>query len=80
MTKLKLLVELSYDRDSMHEDIPGGHDWFHNEVLGDPQLTMFSNHIGDTVGYLKVIGILSDLRRTGRPKGVEKKNKHRMDP
>lgn len=61
MKKLLLTLELEYDDELMYDtEDPDGKDWFYNFVLRDLDregITLWSNHIGDDVGYVNVISI-----------------------
>jgi len=57
MKTIKLLVELTYNNDTMHGDDPDGIVWFNDEILGD-DLILHSNELGDEVGLIKVLEIL----------------------
>jgi hypothetical protein len=62
MKKIKMVVELNYDAEMMHNGNKDkeSKDWFFNEILiskrGD--LRLHSNEIGDEIGEIKVIKIL----------------------
>lgn len=57
MKTIKMLVELTYDNDTMHEDDADGIAWFNDEVLGG-EVVAWSNEIGDELGFIKVLEIL----------------------
>ena len=57
MKTVKMLVELTYDNDMMHEDDADGIAWFNDEVLGG-EVVVWSNEIGDELGFIKVLEIL----------------------
>jgi hypothetical protein len=57
MKTIKLLVELTYNNDAMHEDDADGIAWFKDEVLGG-EMVAWSNEIGDELGFIKVLEIL----------------------
>ena len=57
MKTIKLLVELTYDNDAMHEDDADSIAWFKDEVLGG-EMVAWSNEIGDELGFIKVLEIL----------------------
>jgi hypothetical protein len=57
MKTVKMLVELTYDNDMMHEDDADGIAWFNDEVLGG-EVVAWSNEIGDELGFIKVLEIL----------------------
>jgi len=54
---IKLLVELTYNNDFMHEDDADSIAWFNDDVLGG-ELVAWSNEIGDELGFIKVLEIL----------------------
>lgn len=59
---MRLVVELTVD-DSYavckESDDKSERDWFHDDLLGDPQLLLHSNLVGDTIGTIKVVGVES---------------------
>jgi hypothetical protein len=57
MKTIKLLVELTYNNDTMHGDDPDSIVWFNDEVLGG-EVVAWSNEIGDELGFIKVLDIL----------------------
>ena len=57
MKTVKLLVELTYNNDTMHGDDPDGIVWFNDEILGG-EVVVWSNEIGDELGFIKVLEIL----------------------
>ena len=57
MKTIKLLVELTYNSDTMHGDDPDGIVWFNDEILGN-EIIAWSNELGDEVGFIKVLEIL----------------------
>lgn len=57
MKTIKMLVELTYDNDVMHEEDADGIAWFNDEVLGG-EVVAWSNEIGDELGFIKVLEIL----------------------
>ena len=57
MKTVKMLVELTYDNDMMHEEDADGIAWFNDEVLGG-EVVVWSNEIGDELGFIKVLEIL----------------------
>jgi len=63
MKKLKLIIELEYNQEIMHESDADGIDWFYQEVLGDKNggLQLYSTEIGDEVGKIKVIGVIEEF-------------------
>ena len=69
--KLKLEIEIEYDKDSMHGDDEDSITWFHERVLLNPapdeRLILHSNCIGDEIGTVKVTRILSDANSPVRP-------------
>ena len=64
MRKLKLLVELSYDDEVMHGTDKDSIDWFESGILmqefSEEMLILHSNEIGDEVGEIKVLEIISE--------------------
>ena len=56
MKTIKLLVELTYNNDTMHGDDPDSIVWFNDEILGN-DLILWSNELGDEVGFIKVLEI-----------------------
>lgn len=59
--KIKMLVELDYDGERMHGGTIEGSAWFFNDMLRDDVLTLHSNDIGETIGEIKVLKILSSI-------------------
>ncbi len=62
LTKLKLEIELIYDAEMMHSDDKESIDWFYNDILKSRRkndLFLHSNEIGDEIGTVKVIKILT---------------------
>ena len=57
MKTIKMLVELTYNNDTMHGDDPDGIVWFNDEILGS-EIIAWSNELGDEVGFIKVLEIL----------------------
>ena len=57
MKTIKMLVELTYDNNIMHEDDADGIAWFNDEVLNG-EVVAWSNEIGDELGFIKVLEIL----------------------
>ena len=57
MKTIKMLVELTYNNDIMHEEDADGIAWFKDEVLGG-EVVAWSNEIGDELGFIKVLEIL----------------------
>ena len=57
MKKIRMVVELEYEEDIMHGNDKDSEEWFRQSVLGDPELSLFSNEIGDTVGTIRVIDL-----------------------
>ena len=59
----RLLIELEYDDKIMHGDEPDAIEYFWLDVMGDGELYLHSNHIGDEVGRVKVISRLQEPPR-----------------
>jgi len=64
MKTLKMVVELTYDDNTMHDDIQESIDWFRNDILlqeceGDG-LILHSNDLGDSIGEIKVLQIIDE--------------------
>lgn len=60
MKTLQMMIELQYDADIMHGDDQEARDWFINDILqGDGGLSLYSSEIGDTIGAVRVIQIVS---------------------
>ena len=57
MKTIKMLVELTYDNNIMHEDDADSIAWFNDEVLNG-EVVAWSNEIGDELGFIKVLEIL----------------------
>ena len=57
MKTINLLVELTYNNDTMHGDDPDGVVWFNDEILGN-EIIAWSNELGDEQGIIKVLEIL----------------------
>ena len=63
MTKLTMIVELTYDEDIMHHDSPEEVAWFMDSILLNPppeSLLLHSNELGDTIGEVKILSILTE--------------------
>lgn len=63
MKTIRLVVELTYDDQTMHDSTEESKEWF-KEVLMDQeegQLLLHSNGIGDTIGTIKVLEIQDSL-------------------
>lgn len=58
MKKIKLLIEVEYNDDAMHDNIQESIDWFNNDILFVNNLILHCNEIGDTIGNVKVLEIL----------------------
>lgn len=58
---LRLVIDLTYDPDTMHGDDAEGIDWFFNDILmrrgSEEALILHCNEIGDEIGTVKVISI-----------------------
>jgi hypothetical protein len=60
MAKMQMLVELDYDEDLWHSgNNEEEWDWFINHLLKD-DLILHSNLVGDFVGSLTLVEVLSD--------------------
>lgn len=62
MKKIKLQIELMYDAKNMHGNDKRSIDWFYNDVLKSKRkndLVLHSNEIGDEIGTVKVLKILT---------------------
>jgi hypothetical protein len=59
MAKMQMLVELDYDDNLWHGDNEEEWDWFINHLLKD-DLILHSNLVGDFVGALTLVEVLSD--------------------
>jgi hypothetical protein len=62
MKKLRLLIELEYDDQTMHGEDEDSEIWFFEEVLlqktsDDSGLVLHSNLIGDEVGAVNVLRV-----------------------
>lgn len=60
MTKLKLIIELDYDAEIMHQDDPDAIEWFFKDILRSDLLILHSNSIGDAIGEVKVLSVLKE--------------------
>jgi hypothetical protein len=59
MKTIRLLVDLTYDDEIMFDPEDSKQErWFLRDVLGDPDLILHSNEIGDEVGRVVVRAIL----------------------
>ena len=64
MAKLKLIVELDYDAESVHGDDEEAKRWFFDGVLSaDPAddeecLILHSNSVGDELGRVRVLSVV----------------------
>jgi len=59
MAKIKLIIELEYDTNVMHDNDEEGFRWFVSDVLQSPLgLVLHSNNIGDAVGTCKVLKVI----------------------
>jgi hypothetical protein len=73
--KIRLEIELDYDATTMHGDDKEALAWFRDYILcgNKGKLLLHSNEIGDTVGKVNVLRIVSpngqaDARRVRPPK------------
>lgn len=55
LTKIRMLVELEYDGETMHGDDEDAICWFFYDILKKEVLTLHSNEIGDEIGTVKVL-------------------------
>lgn len=60
MKKVKMIIELEYDDEIMHDKDQDAIDWFNNDILLGKKglLLLHSNEIGDHVGKVEGIEIL----------------------
>jgi hypothetical protein len=59
--KLKLEIEIEYDKDLMHGEDEDAIAWFHDQVLfTDERLILYSNCIGGEIGLVKVTRIIHE--------------------
>lgn len=60
--KIKMMVELEYDSETMHSgnNDPEAKKWFEN-ILQNDMLMLHSNEIGDEIGNVKVLEILTPM-------------------
>ena len=67
MKKLRMLIELEYDDEIMHHSDPDAINWFHQNVLLSPseggELILNSNELGDSLGIVKVLGIVDNCEK-----------------
>ena len=59
---MRLVVELTVDESfavSKNSDDESERDWFHDDLLGDPELLLHSNLVGETIGTVKVVRVES---------------------
>ena len=56
--KITLLIELTYNAKSIHEDSQAGFDWFKKEILHGNGLLMHSNEMGCTLGGVKTLSVI----------------------
>ena len=55
---MRLVVDLTLDESfasCKNSDDQSERDWFNDDLLGDPQLILHSNVVGDTIGTVKVV-------------------------
>ena len=58
---MRLVVELTLDElfvSSKNSDDQSERDWFNNDLLGDPQLLLQSNLVGDYIGTVRVVKVV----------------------
>lgn len=65
MTTLRMEIELTYDGDIMHGDDPESISWFRDHILmgRDGKLLLHSNEIGDEIGAIRGLRILTSEKR-----------------
>ena len=76
METIKLEIELKYNAKIMHENNRESIDWFYKDILmsrGKNGLTLHSNEIGDEIGAIKVLKILSIKKWEKARKKYEKR-------
>lgn len=71
MSKLKMVVEFTYDANLMHGEDKESVDWFFN-LLKSEELIVHSNEIGDEIGTVRVLKI-SDSSPSDSLSRMEKK-------
>jgi hypothetical protein len=57
---MRLVVDLSVDEAfaiCKNSDDKSERDWFHEDLLGDPELFLHSNLVGETIGTVKVVSV-----------------------
>jgi len=61
MKKIKMTVELEYDDEIMHGSCKVSEQWFKEEILSEDKglLLLHSNEIGDSVGKITVLGLVT---------------------
>lgn len=60
---MRLIIELTVEPcllECKNSTDQSERDWFYDDLLGDPELILHSNLIGDTLGEVKVIKIERD--------------------
>lgn len=57
MKTLRMVVDFEYDDQMMHDPTPDSIQWFREEILGDPELILHSNEVGDEIGSIRVVSI-----------------------
>jgi len=73
MKKIRMMIELEYDNEIMHDDDHDGREWFNNTILLGKGgfLQLHSNEIGDHVGMVESLEILEDGNKFSLLKGGE---------
>jgi hypothetical protein len=65
MAKIRMIIELDYDRLTMHENDIDGFNWFEGILIND-ELSIHSQEVGDFIGDIKVIEIQTkDWKKIG---------------
>lgn len=59
---MRLVIDLTVDESfavCKNSEDKSERDWFHDDLLGDPELLLHSNLIGESVGTVKVVQVES---------------------
>ena len=59
MKTVKMEIELIYDDKLMHGGDREAEEWFFTDILRNDRLILHSNEIGDEIGDVKVIKIIT---------------------